>query len=38
MMTGQDFVSPEEWVRWWQANHSNLVLSEDGLKLVSKRN
>jgi hypothetical protein len=24
-------------VRWWQANRSNLVLSEDGLKLVSKR-
>jgi hypothetical protein len=24
-------------VRWWQANRSNLILSEDGLKLISKR-
>jgi hypothetical protein len=37
MITGQTFDSPEDWVRWWQANRSNLVLSEDGLKLVSKR-
>jgi hypothetical protein len=37
MITGQTFDSPEEWVRWWQANRSNLVLSEYGLKLVSKR-
>jgi hypothetical protein len=37
MITDQDFDSPEEWVRWWQANRSNLILSEDGLKLISKR-
>jgi len=38
MMTGKNFDSPEEWERWWQANRSNLVLSADGLNLVSKRN
>lgn len=37
MMTGKNFDSPEEWERWWQANRSNLVVSADGLKLVSKR-
>ena len=35
--TGQSFDSPETWVRWWKENRSNLVLSEDGLKLVIKR-
>jgi hypothetical protein len=35
--TGQSFDSPETWVRWWQENRSNLVLSEDELKLVIKR-
>jgi len=35
--TGQSIDSPETWVRWWQENRSNLVLSEDGLKLVIKR-
>jgi hypothetical protein len=36
-ITGRNFDSPEEWVEWWQASHSNLILSEDGLKLVRKR-
>jgi hypothetical protein len=35
MMTGKNFDSPEEWERWWRANRSNLVVSADGLKLVS---
>jgi hypothetical protein len=34
--TGQSFDSPEKWVRWWQENRSNLILSADGRKLVSK--
>jgi hypothetical protein len=35
MTTGETFDSPEDWVRWWQANHSNLGLSESGVKLVT---
>jgi len=35
--TDQSFDSPETWVRWWQENHSALILSEDGLKLVIER-
>jgi len=35
--TNLSFDSPEKWVQWWQENRSNLVLSEDGLKLVIKR-
>jgi hypothetical protein len=34
---GRSFDSSEKWVQWWQENRSNLVLSEDGLKLVIKR-
>jgi len=34
MITGKNFDSPEEWVQWWHANRSNVVLSPDGLKLV----
>jgi hypothetical protein len=29
--------SPEKWVQWWKENRSNLVVSEDRLKLVIKR-
>ncbi len=36
-VTDQSFDSPEKWVRWWQENRANLVLSEDGRKLVSRR-
>jgi hypothetical protein len=36
MTTGETFDSPEDWVRWWQANHSNLSLSANGMKLVIK--
>jgi hypothetical protein len=35
--TGRSFDSPKKWVQWWQENRSNLILSEDGLKLVIKR-
>jgi hypothetical protein len=34
--TGRSFDFPEKWVQWWQENRSNLVLSEDGRKLVIK--
>jgi hypothetical protein len=34
--TGQTFDSPEDWVRWWHSNHSNLILSASGTKLVAK--
>lgn len=36
LITDQTFDSPEDWVQWWQQNHSNLVLSADGRKLASK--
>jgi hypothetical protein len=36
LITDQTFDSPEDWVLWWQENHSNLVLSADGRKLASK--
>jgi hypothetical protein len=36
-VTGQNFDSPEQWTQWWQANHSNLTLSEDRLKLVNMK-
>ncbi len=36
-VTDQTLDSPEKWVQWWQENHSNLILSADGRKLVSKR-
>lgn len=36
-ITGQNFDSGEQWTQWWQANHFNLALSADGMKLVSKR-
>jgi hypothetical protein len=35
--TDQSFDSPETWVRWWQENHSTLILSDDGFKLVIER-
>jgi hypothetical protein len=35
--TDQTCDMPEQWVRWWQENRSNLTLSEDGLRLISKR-
>jgi hypothetical protein len=35
LLTDQTFDSPEQWVQWWQKNHSNLVLSADRRKLVS---
>ena len=34
LITDQTFDSPEQWVQWWQKNHSNLILSADGRKLV----
>jgi hypothetical protein len=36
LLTDQTFDSPEQWVQWWEKNHSNLVLSADGRKLVTK--
>jgi len=33
-ITGQTFDSPEQWVQWWQANRTNLALSDDGRALV----
>ena len=36
LMTDQTFDSPDDWAQWWQKNHSNLTLSADGRKLVSK--
>jgi hypothetical protein len=36
LITGQTFDSPEDWAKWWQQNRSNLVLSEDGQKLVNR--
>jgi hypothetical protein len=36
LITDQTFDSPEQWVQWWQKNHSNLILSADGRKLVGK--
>jgi hypothetical protein len=36
LLTDQTLDSPEQWVQWWEKNHSNLVLSADGRKLVSK--
>ena len=35
-LTGKTFDSPEEWVRWWHDNRTDLVLSGDGRKLVTK--
>ena len=35
-LTGKTFDSTKEWVRWWQDNRANLVLSEDGRRLVTK--
>jgi hypothetical protein len=36
LLTDQTFDSPEQWVQWWEKNHSKLVLSADGRKLVTK--
>ena len=36
LLTDQTFDSPELWVQWWEKNHSNLVLSTDGRKLVTR--
>ena len=38
LITDQTFDSSEQWVQWWQKNHSNLILSADGRKLVGKGN
>jgi hypothetical protein len=35
-LTGKTFDSPAEWVRWLHDNRTNLVLSGDGRKLVTK--
>jgi hypothetical protein len=35
-ITGQTFDSQEKWLQWWQANRSKLVLSQDGIELVSR--
>jgi hypothetical protein len=36
LLTDQTFDSPEQWVQWWEKNHSKLVLSADGRKLVTR--
>jgi hypothetical protein len=36
LITGQTFDLLEDWAKWWQQNRSNLVLSEDGQKLVNR--
>ncbi len=35
-VTGLDFETAEEWIKWWEKNEKNLVLSEDGEHLVEK--
>jgi hypothetical protein len=35
LLTDQTFDWPEQWVQWWEKNHSNLVLSADGRKLIA---
>lgn len=34
MITGQSFGSSEDWIKWWQAKRTRLILSADGAKLV----
>ena len=34
MITGQSFGSSENWIEWWQAKRTRLILSTDGAKLV----
>jgi hypothetical protein len=35
-LTGQSFESPQQWIQWWSANKSNLVLSPEGNQLVGR--
>lgn len=35
-VTGLDYKDSEQWIKWWQKNKDNLVLSEDGSRLVVK--
>src|SRR5260370_24284608 len=36
LITDQTFDSPEQWVQWWQKNHSNLLRSAAGRELLGK--
>lgn len=35
MLTGKNFATPGEWMKWWHDNRTNADLSEDGRRLVT---
>jgi uncharacterized membrane protein len=35
-LTGKNFATPGEWLKWWHDHRTNAALSEDGRRLVTK--